>query len=496
MSDFPAGSERKRRGEGHGHGRGEEYAPLRGEPLPGDHEEGQHLLGEGAATGTHYSYEEEDGHGRESEYLDASSKEAFGVKPQVINLGNTIVGAGLMALPKVVQTLGIVTGVISLFVVLMCTIKTLNYMLVESTRCRSTDFAAVVRQRLGTKAAHVLDFSIVVNNVGLLIIYLRIIGDVLVGNAEYKGIITDFMSDKSLLAQPYFSVGIITFGVLLPLCSLEKMDALAAASASGLALALLFSLITIILSLVEISHDGLKDVSFGPNPLYFHGGFVQDLLVIVGVFPVIFTSLVCHYNLLHVKEDLPRRFYHKMPEIVKVSGCSCVGLYCVVASFGYILFKDDVQGDVLLNFGCDALERLVGSKMCIVIAVAVRSMYALVLSMTFPLIHFALRQTESTILLPRPEERNKPVNRWGLTLLNLVVSFVVAMEVPNIWTPLQITGAVAAGIIGFIIPSLLHLNVPEQEKSTWGTVQAYLLLSLGVLVGVVTIYQLCTGNLS
>ena len=184
-----------------------------------------------------------------------------------------------------------------------------------------------------------------------------------------------------------------------------------------------------------------------------------------------------------------------MPKIVRTAGCGCVGLYLLVASFGYILFKDKVQGDVLLNFGCDALEPLVGDKGCIVIAVAVRSMYAIVLSMTFPLIHFALRQTEMSVLFENRQQRQAPAARWGITLANLVVSYVLALKVPNIWTPLQITGAVAAGIIGFIIPSCLHLVAPAQERTVASMVTAWLLLLMGVLVGVVTLYQLATGNL-
>ena len=43
---------------------------------------------------------------REVYFNDPQQEQKFSVRSQVINLGNTIVGAGLMALPKVVQTLG------------------------------------------------------------------------------------------------------------------------------------------------------------------------------------------------------------------------------------------------------------------------------------------------------------------------------------------------------------------------------------------------------
>jgi len=68
------------------------------------------------------------------------------------------------------------------------------------------------------------------------------------------------------------------------------------------------------------------------------------------------------------------------------------------------------------------------------------------------------------------------------------------MNVPNIWTPLQITGAVAAGLIGFIIPSMLHLNAPEGEKSIGSKSLALLFISLGILVGVDTVWMIMSGQ--
>mmetsp|Transcript_29232 Transcript_29232/g.61883 ORF Transcript_29232/g.61883 Transcript_29232/m.61883 type:complete len:344 (-) Transcript_29232:55-1086(-) len=338
-----------------------------------------------------------------------------------------------------------------------------------------------------------LELSIMVNNIGLLIIYLRIISDVLIGNGEYTGIITEFVS-SGILTKAEFSVGLIAFPVLLPLCALERMDSLAAASTSGLSLAVLFSVVTIVMSVIEISKNGLGDVAWGFNPKSFSGGAGSDLLVVVSVFPVIFTSLVCHYNLLHVKEDLPRHHRNKMPKIVNMAGGGCMCLYILVATFGYILFKDDTQGDVLLNFSCKVLEPLVGSKGCIVVAVGVRVMYAVVLSMTFPLIHYALRETIMNLFF-KPEQRTASV-RWASTAVNITVAFFTALNVPNIWTPLQITGAVAAGLIGFVIPSMLHLSAPEEEKTLASKVQAGLLFSLGFLVGAITIWQLFTGQLT
>ena len=66
----------------------------------------------------------------------------------------------------------------------------------------------------------------------------------------------------------------------------------------------------------------------------------------------------------------------------------------------------------------------------------------------------------------------------------MMVAFAVAMSVPNIWVPLQVTGAVAAGMIGFIIPSMLHLQNPGATPASKAGAMG--LLSMGVLVAMQT----------
>ena len=334
-----------------------------------------------------------------------SGRPAAGVFPQVMNLSNTIVGAGLMALPKVVQELGIVAGSLSLVFVCITAVVTLGYIVDESAATGLSDFSRLVEKRLGRRWSHALVVSILVNNTGLLIVYLRIIGDVLVGSPKFDGIVTEFLH-SGILTHRAFVIALIAAGVLFPLCSLERMDALAAASSTGLSLALTFGVVVIVIACISIHHDPAAlwngEVSWGPNVRFFSGNVLSDLGHALSIFPVIFTALVCHYNVLHVKEDLPPQNQARMPAIVRRAAVGCTGMYILVASFGYILFKDSVQDDVLLNFNCKSLAALVGHRGCVVVSVFVRAIYGITLTMTFPLIHFPLRQTEAA-MFGRPE---------------------------------------------------------------------------------------------
>ena len=158
-----------------------------------------------------------------------------------------------------------------------------------------------------------------------------------------------------------------------------------------------------------------KTVSWAPNPLFFGGGFLKDMNVILGVFPVIFTALVCHYNLLHIKNDLPPRYHNKMPKIVRLAGALCITLYILAASFGYALFKDNVQADVLLNYNCKSLESVVGPHACVVVGVLVRSMYAVTL-VSYLIDCIALQCFESN--LKSLQQQQDPSRSFCLSILN------------------------------------------------------------------------------
>lgn len=95
----------------------------------------------------------------------------------VFNLSTTIVGAGIMALPAAVKQLGLIPGLVMIILCAMLTESSIS-MLVRFTRAsKSSTYSGVVRDAFGGLGRNLLLLCIIVNNVGMLVVYMVIIGN-------------------------------------------------------------------------------------------------------------------------------------------------------------------------------------------------------------------------------------------------------------------------------------------------------------------------------
>nr|XP_027189584.1 amino acid transporter AVT6B-like [Cicer arietinum] len=94
----------------------------------------------------------------------------------VFNLSTTIVGAGIMALPAAVKQLGLIPGLV---MIILCGALTESsvVMLLRFTRAsKSSTYSGVVRDAFGGIGRFILLICIIFNNMGMLIVYMVIIG--------------------------------------------------------------------------------------------------------------------------------------------------------------------------------------------------------------------------------------------------------------------------------------------------------------------------------
>lgn len=97
----------------------------------------------------------------------------------VFNLSTTVVGAGIMALPAAVKVLGLVPGLAMIVLGAFLTEASID-MILRAGRPpsgpRATSYAAVVGDAFGSTCRALLQTCVVVNNLGMLVVYMIIIG--------------------------------------------------------------------------------------------------------------------------------------------------------------------------------------------------------------------------------------------------------------------------------------------------------------------------------
>lgn len=98
------------------------------------------------------------------------------VSSGVFNLSTTIVGAGIMALPATMKVLGLPLGIVSIIVMGILSENSIQIMLRYSRPSGARSYGGLMGDAFGAIGRVLVQLCIIINNIGILIVYLIIIG--------------------------------------------------------------------------------------------------------------------------------------------------------------------------------------------------------------------------------------------------------------------------------------------------------------------------------
>ncbi|GAA0154700.1 amino acid transporter [Lithospermum erythrorhizon] len=432
----------------------------------------------------------EDGHGKNDSYHEntdfdnlpliyGEKKPGSGLYGAVFNLTTTIVGAGIMALPATMKILGLILGLILIILIGVLSEISVEILIRCSVHCKAESYGEVVEATLGKTAKVLSEICIIVNNGGIMVVYLIIMGDVLSGSLKHAGVFDEwlghgFWDHRKLL------ILLIMILFLAPLCALDKIDSLSSTSAASVVLAVVFVLIAFIVAFIKLVQGTNERPRLAPD--LGSKKAILDLLVVV---PIMANAYVCHFNVPPIYHELEGRSPEKMNQVSRTTTIICVLVYASTAIAGYLLFGNDTESDVLTNFDTD-----LGVPFSTAINYIVRIGYVLHLVLVFPVMHFSLRQTMDELVCsgspPLTESRKRCL---GWTFLLLGLTYIVSTMIPNIWTAFKFTGATTAVSLGFTFPSLVALKLSQGgfELSQRERSICWFMLILAVTVSIVGI---------
>ena len=94
----------------------------------------------------------------------------------VFNLSTTIIGAGIMALPATLKELGMVPGLLAIILMAFLTEKSIEFMIRFSRAGNLTSYGDLMGDAFGRYGKALVQICVMINNVGVLIVYMIIIG--------------------------------------------------------------------------------------------------------------------------------------------------------------------------------------------------------------------------------------------------------------------------------------------------------------------------------
>uniref|UniRef100_A0A8R7QUI0 Amino acid transporter transmembrane domain-containing protein n=2 Tax=Triticum urartu TaxID=4572 RepID=A0A8R7QUI0_TRIUA len=369
----------------------------------------------------------------------------------VFNLSTTIVGAGIMALPATMRVLGLVPGLTLVVLAAVLTDASIELLMRFSNAVGAASYGEAMGDAFGALGRGLLQLCVVVNNIGVMVVYMIIIGDVLSGTTSsgkhHHGVFEGWFGPNRWNGR--FAILLFTtLAVFTPLTCFKRVDSLKYTSALSVALAVVFVVITAGIAMIKLTRGQI------PMPMLFpdvHGTWASIFKLFTAA-PVLVTAFICHYNVHPIHNEL--KDPAQIKPIVRASLVLCSAVYVTTSFFGFLLFGEETLDDVLANFDSD-----LGIPYGGVFNDAVRVSYALHLMLVFPIVFHALRLNMDGLLFPSARPLACDNRRFAaLTAALLAVIFLAANFIPNIWDAFQFTGATAAVSIAYIFPAGMALR--------------------------------------
>ncbi|KAL5735519.1 hypothetical protein ACOSP7_029991 [Xanthoceras sorbifolium] len=409
--------------------------------------------------------------------IKGKTNKGSGVPGAVFNLTTSIIGAGIMALPATMKVLGLFVGFVLIILMGILSQISVELLVRFSVSVKATSYGEVVQHALGRPARVLSEICIIINNAGVLVVYLIIMGDVMSGSLHHVGVFDQWLGN-GLWDQRKLVIFIVMVVFLAPLCALNRIDSLSLTSAASVALAVVFVVVCFAVAFIKLVEGKIDPPRMSPD--FGSKKAILDLLVVI---PIMTNAYVCHFNVQPIYNELEGRSIQKMNRVGRITTVLCVVVYASTAISGYLLFGKDTESDVLTNFDKD-----LGIRFSSALNYIVRVGYILHLVLVFPVIHFSLRQTVDALVFegsaPLVESRRRSL---ALTGVLLACIYLGSTMIPNIWTAFKFTGATTAVSLGFIFPSLVALRLSRQGEglSLGLKFLSWLMLVLAVLVSIV-----------
>ncbi|KAL5539949.1 hypothetical protein UlMin_043872 [Ulmus minor] len=397
----------------------------------------------------------------------------------VFNVSTSIIGAGIMSIPATLKVLGVIPALALIVIVALLVDVSVEFLMRFTHSGDSVTYAGVMKESFGQVGSVATQICVMITNLGCLIMYLIIIGDVLSGNQPegtvHLGVLQEWFGFHWWNSRE-FALLVTVLVVLLPLVLLRRVESLRFSSAVAVLLAVVFVGISIVLAISAIVEGKTKEPRLVPH-LDDQTSFF-DLFTAV---PVIVTAFTFHFNVHPIGFELGKP--SDMIKAVQISLILCAAIYFSIGLFGYLLFGDSIMPDILVNFDRPS-DSFMGSKLNDI----VRLSYALHLMLVFPLVNFSLRANLDEFLFPNKPLLTKDTKRFvALTLVLLVFSYLAAITFPDIWYLFQFLGSTSAVSLAFIFPGAIVLRDVHGVSTKKDRTMAMIMVVLAVVTSTIAI---------
>uniref|UniRef100_A0A672ZNK8 Sodium-coupled neutral amino acid transporter 3-like n=1 Tax=Sphaeramia orbicularis TaxID=375764 RepID=A0A672ZNK8_9TELE len=373
-------------------------------------------------------------------FTDFEGKTSFGMS--VFNLGNAIMGSGILGLAYAMANTGVVLFLVLLTVVAVLSSYSIHLLLKSSGIVGIRAYEQLGYRAFGTPGKMAAGIAITLQNIGAMSSYMYIV------KYEFPLVIQAFLRvDNEWYLNGNYLVVIVSIAVILPLALMKQLGYLGYTSGFSLS-CMVFFLISVIYKKFNVPCPfvdfALNGTASGLNVSATDPGGEEDPACIPKManlnsqtaytIPILAFAFVCHPEVLPIYTELRNATKKKMQHVANISITVMYVMYFLAALFGYLTFYGEAWSSSCGRIFC------LSAPLSLPVRRAIQQMM-------FP---------NKTFYWPR----HIAIAFILLTFINLLVIFA-----PNILGIFGVIGATSAPCLIFIFPAVFYIRiVPKEEE--------------------------------
>lgn len=381
-------------------------------------------------------------------------------KSATFNLVNNIIGGGVLALPFALRSSGMIVGSVLLTTVgLLCVYSC--YLLLEASKyVEEKSYTGLARAVGGKGGAIFADLCNFMFLFGALTGYMIVIGDVLLPFTEWLG----------PLHHRWFVVGIIATVIVLPLCLLRKIGALAYTSLAALACIVYLVFLVAFRSIQNIAEEGLEKSEDELSLANFAPDIFRSL-------PIMSFAFTFHPNIFPIFSEMRNPTMSRMRAVVHAAVLVSGLAYLIVGVFGYLTFLEETEGNIFNNYDDDILVEIG------------KILLAVVIVFSYPIIHYPARIAVDSIVLEVSPNKVPDISIRYIVITACIValSYLLSIVIPDISFVFGIIGATAGNLIVYTGPGVFYMKLAPGRYTSPRKIGAAILAAVGLVFGVISV---------
>ncbi|XP_076444976.1 putative sodium-coupled neutral amino acid transporter 10 isoform X2 [Babylonia areolata] len=384
--------------------------------------------------------------------------------PFVINLGNSIIGVAVLAMPFCFKQCGILLGVLVLLFCTWLTLASCQLLVKAGIMSHYQSYEYLAYHTYGAPGKFLVEIGMIGMQLGTLVAQIVVIGDL------GPPIISHLLGFENNWRNRMYLIIILCLFVGLPLGLMKDLRNVSRASTVCIA----FYAVFVLYCLWQSSESLWKGEWLSHVNLWRPQGFFQCL-------PIMSFSFGCQTQLFILYDALPEPSLPAIKGIIHSAVNLCCITYLLVGFLGYVTFYHlDIPGDIITVFPATLSTHLI--KLGFVMSIAI----------TFPVIIYPCRASIYTLLFQKKSKHSDIVTSSyipehlfkGITITIVMGSMITGILIPNVEFVLGLNGAITGTLICYIFPALFFLQVSKPEGKT----VAQIVLALGVAILLVSTF--------